>query len=80
MEKKLAPTIPESILGAIPNLINFPTHRFWVDYDSEADVLYISFNRPQEATDSVMTDEGILLRYRDNQLVGLTILEAASRS
>jgi hypothetical protein len=28
-----------------------------VDYDREADVLYISFARPQQATDTDMTDE-----------------------
>ncbi len=27
-----------------------------------------------------MTDEGILLRYRDKQLVGTTVLEASTRS
>lgn len=24
----------------------------WIDYDEEADVLYISFRRPQKATDT----------------------------
>ncbi|HBY93894.1 MAG: DUF2283 domain-containing protein [Ardenticatenaceae bacterium] len=60
-------------------LIEFPVRRFWVDYDSEADVLYISFQRPQKATDSEMMDEGILLRYRDSQLVGITVLDASTR-
>ncbi|MCB0211878.1 MAG: DUF2283 domain-containing protein, partial [Anaerolineae bacterium] len=53
--------------------------RFWVDYDQEADVLYISFQRPQKATDTEMTDEGILFRYRDKQLVGITVLDASTR-
>ena len=62
--------------GAIP----LPPRRFWVDYDAEADVLYISFERPQKATDSVMTEDGILLRYRGNRLVGITVLEASTRT
>nr|VFK79652.1 MAG: Protein of unknown function (DUF2283) [Candidatus Kentron sp. SD] len=45
-----------------------------VDYDRDADVLYISFDHPQNATDSEMTDDGFLLRYRGEQLVGVTIL------
>lgn len=53
--------------------------RFWVDYDKEADVLYISLTRPQQATDTIATDEGILFRYRGKMLVGMTILEASSR-
>jgi uncharacterized protein YuzE len=71
--------IPESVLHAIPMLVDFPQQRFWVDYDREADVLYISFRRPQNADDSVMTDEGILLRYREDVLIGVTVLDASER-
>jgi uncharacterized protein YuzE len=86
MEKRITPTIArgdsvstEPIFRAMPYLIRFPSQRFWVDYDEEADVLYISFRHPQEATDSEMTDEGILLRYRGDELVGMTILGVAAR-
>jgi len=72
--------IPESVLQAIPMLVEFPQERFWVDYDREADVLYISFRRPQSADDSIMTDDGILLRYRRDELVGVTVLDASERS
>ena len=51
----------------------------WIDYDEEADVLYISFRRPQKATDTEMTEDGILLRYKDDELVGITILDASKR-
>lgn len=51
-----------------------------MDYDREADVLYIGFRRPQKATDTRMTDEGLLLRYHGEELVGITILEASSRA
>ncbi len=68
------------ILQAMPFLIQFPSQRFWVDYDAEVDVLYISFERPQRATESVMTEEGILLRYRGERLVGVTVLDASTRT
>lgn len=71
--------IPESVMQAIPMLVDFPHQRFWVDYDREADVLYISFRRPQNADDSIMTDEGILMRYRQDELVGVTVLDASTR-
>ncbi len=65
---------------ALPYLVRFPTGRGWLDYDQEADVLYISLNRPQKATDTeYLEDEGILLRYRGNALVGVTVLEASKR-
>ncbi len=79
MEKELTPEHALSLSRAVPFLIDFPASRFWVDYDKEADVLYISFARPQEATDTETTDEGLLLRYRDSQLVGVTILDASTR-
>lgn len=80
MEKINEALVAPSILQAVPMLIEFPRQRFWVDYDSEADVLYINFQRPQKATDTHMTDEGVLFRYRDDQLVGITILDASTRS
>lgn len=72
--------IPDSVLRAVPMLVDFPQQRFWVDFDREADVLYISFRRPQDADDTVMTDEGVLLRYRQDELVGITIMDASERS
>ena len=48
----------------------------WVDYDREADALYLNFERPQHADDSEMSDDGVVTRYRDNRVVGYTILNA----
>ncbi|WP_456478272.1 DUF2283 domain-containing protein [Geoglobus ahangari] len=67
----------KKIVDAIPMLLEFPAGRFHVDYDRGADVLYISFERPQKATDTEVTDEGILLRFREDKLVGITILNAS---
>jgi uncharacterized protein YuzE len=64
----------------IPMLIQFPKQPFWVDYDAEADVLYINFQRPQKATNTVMTEDGLLLRYREKQLVGITVLDASTQT
>lgn len=80
MEKSLDSQIVNSLSQVISLLRHLPAKRFWVDYDSEADVLYISLQRPQKATDTKMTDDGILLRYRDDQLVGITVLDASTRA
>ena len=71
--------VMREVFKATPHLLKFPVTRMWLDYDKEADVLYISFKRPQDATDSEMADSGILLRYKENDLVGMTILEASKR-
>jgi uncharacterized protein YuzE len=51
-----------------------------MDYDAEGDVLYLSFARPQQATDSVMGEDGNVYHYRGEQLVGATILHASQRA
>lgn len=80
MATALAPEIPNSILNAVPLMMQFPTQHFRVDYDAEVDVLYISFQHPQKATNTVMREDGLLLRYRDEELVGLTVLDASTRT
>ena len=63
----------------VSHLLKFPKNKLWIDYDEEADVLYLSFQRPQKATESKMHDDGVLLRYKRDTLVGITILEASKR-
>jgi uncharacterized protein YuzE len=55
------------------------TRSIEVDYDSVGDVFYISFGKPQEADDSDVTDEGVIIRLREGRIVGLTILNASKR-
>ena len=61
----------------ISHIIKLPESKICIDYDREVDVLYISFKRPQRATDSEMLKNGVLLRYKDDELVGITILDAS---
>ncbi|MCD6248846.1 MAG: DUF2283 domain-containing protein [candidate division Zixibacteria bacterium] len=69
----------QEIFKMTPYLLKLPQKKMWIDYDEEADVLYISFKRPQKASDSEMSDNGVLLRYRGTELIGITILEASKR-
>jgi uncharacterized protein YuzE len=54
-----------------------PHHYLWSSYDAEADVLYISFKKPSRATDSELTDDDIIVRYENDEIVGLTILHTS---
>ena len=67
------------ILQAVPVLLGMPERRMSVDYDEEADVLYIAFERPQRATDSEMRDDGVIVHRRGKKVVGVTILDASTR-
>ena len=67
----------KEVFEVISHIIKLPENKIWIDYDREVDVLYIGFKRPQRATDSEMLKNGVLLRYKDDELVGITILEAS---
>ena len=49
----------------------------WTSYDSEADVLYLHFKKPNHADDSEMTEDEIIIRYEKKEIIGLTILNAS---
>ena len=75
MAKAVAKTqVVREVFGALPYLRRFPSSHFWVDYDKDADVLYVSFDRPQRATDSILQNNNVLLRYRGKKLVGVTVI------
>ncbi len=70
-------TISRELIGQV---LSLPARQMWTDYDAEADVLYVSFRKPQQATDSVMEDDGNIYHYRDDELVGVTILHASRQA
>jgi len=63
-----------SVYSALPALLSVSSH-VWIDLDEAADVLYISFRKPQQANDSVMEND-IVYHYDGEQLVGMTIIGA----
>ncbi len=67
------------LLKAVSHLVQLPKHRMWLDYDEEADVLYVHFVDKADSTHSEMREKGVILDYKDNHLVGVTILEASQR-
>ena len=71
MEEKIINKIEK----IIPQFVKID-RQMWIDYDKEADVLYISFERPQNADDSIM-DGNILIHKRGDLIVGLTIINAS---
>ncbi|MEW5717263.1 MAG: DUF2283 domain-containing protein [Chloroflexota bacterium] len=63
-----------NVYSALPSLLSISSH-VWIDLDEAADVLYISFRKPQQANDSVMEDN-VVYHYDGEQLVGVTIIGA----
>jgi len=60
-------------------MLKLPARHMWLDYDKEADVLYVSFRKPQRATETIELDDDILVRKDGKDIVGLTIMNAASK-
>jgi uncharacterized protein YuzE len=71
--------IINSCLGLSSELAKLPVKHIWVDYDEEADVLYLSFRKPQRAKKTVERDDDILIRTDGDKIVGITILDASFR-
>jgi uncharacterized protein YuzE len=69
----------KKILRLVPDLLEVPHPRIWTSYDKEADVLYINFKKPSHADDSELTDDDIIIRYEEGQIIGITILNASKR-
>jgi len=68
-----------SCIDIASDIVKLPFEHMWIDYDKEADVLYLSFRKPQRATKTIETDDDILIRKDNNIIVGITILNASSR-
>jgi uncharacterized protein YuzE len=71
--------IVKTCIGLSSEIIRLPVKHIWVDYDKEADVLYLSFRKPQRAKKTIELDNDILIRKDGKKIVGLTILNASTR-
>ena len=69
----------EQYVSLIPAVKHSPKQYLWSSYDAEADVLYVNFKKPSHADDSELTDDDVIIRYDQGQVVGLTILHASQR-
>jgi uncharacterized protein YuzE len=67
------------VLDLVPELLEVTYPRIWATYDKEADVLYINFKKPSHADDSNLTDDGLIIRYEEGDVVGITVLNASKR-
>jgi uncharacterized protein YuzE len=64
--------------SALPYLLRHKT--VWSNYDEQADTLYLHFKKPNHADHAEMTDDEIIIRYENDEIIGLTILNASKRA
>ena len=72
-------TVIKEIFEALPHIKKTGAKHLWFDFDKEADVLYVSLERPQNATDTDILENGIFLRLRGKKIVGITITNISKR-
>ncbi|MGE5594513.1 MAG: DUF2283 domain-containing protein [Hyphomicrobiales bacterium] len=56
-----------------------PGGELWSSDDREADVLYVHFEEPSAADDSELTDDDVIIRFKDEEVIGFTVLHASKR-
>jgi len=75
----MAVTELEKIINIVPQLLNIPHKHMWYSYDEEADVMYLNFKKPSHADDSKITDDDVIIRYEQGEIVGITFINASKR-
>lgn len=60
-------------------IVALSTEAVDVEYDEKADVLYILFSLDSLADDSELTDNDVVIRYRNGKIIGLTVLHFSER-
>ena len=71
--------IQNEIFEILSHVKKLDMSKLYLDYDAEADVMYVSFEKPQNSDDSELLEDGTLLKYAKDKLVGLTILNYSKR-
>ena len=60
-------------------LVKLAPEGFDIEWVEKGDVLYISFDPEAAADDSELTENDVLLRYKGDRIIGLTILHFSER-
>jgi uncharacterized protein YuzE len=73
----------EVIISEIMKVLKAVSHsnadNLHIRYDKEADVMYVGFGVPVPADDSELGEDDILYRYKDREVVGLTVTHFSNR-
>lgn len=75
----MAVTDIRPLIDMVPTVRDSPESAVWLTYDADADALYVHFKKPNVATDSELTDSDVILRYENEELIGMTVLHASTR-
>lgn len=78
MEERIIKTLEKVIPNVFSVLKNQGKTHLAIDYDKEADVIYFNFDNNNQADNSEMYNDDIIIRKRDNEVIGITVLHAST--
>ena len=67
------------VLTFVPQVLQFQQENIWLSYDKDADVLYVNFKKPSHADDSELLDNDVIVRYEQDEVIGLTVMNASKK-
>lgn len=75
----MAEVIINNIMEALKAVSHSNADNLHIRFDKEADVMYVSFGPPIPADDSELDDDDILYRYKNGEVIGLTVTHFSER-
>jgi uncharacterized protein YuzE len=78
MEKKMINNLQNSLPAVFLLLKSQKNNRLLVDYDKEADVLYVSFEINQKPDNTEIFSDNVLLRKKGKQTIGIALINAST--
>ena len=69
----------EQVMAFVPQVLQLHQNHIWLSYDEEADVLYLNFKKPSHADDSELLEDDIIVRYENDEIVGMTVMNASKK-
>lgn len=76
----MAEVIITDIMQALKAVSHSNADNLHIRFDKEADVMYVNFGSPVPADDSELSDDDILYRYKDGEVIGLTVTHFSKRN
>jgi uncharacterized protein YuzE len=75
----VAEVIIPDIMKALKAVSHSNADNLHIRYDKDADVMYVSFGAPVPADDTELGEDDILYRYKDGEVIGLTVTHFSNR-
>ena len=68
-----------NIMQTLKAVSNSNVDNLHIRFDKQADIMYVSFGPPMPADDSELGEDDILYRYKNGEVIGLTVTHFSER-